>query len=45
MEKENCKLIFVIDKETKNKFQIKCIENGEKMSKVLNSFIKEYTNE
>lgn len=36
------KINIVIDSDLKKQFNIKCIENGTDMSKVLKSFIKEY---
>lgn len=43
MEKNTTdKINIVIDSELKKQFNIKCIENGTDMSKVLKSFIKEY---
>ena len=38
------KINIAIESELKREFNIKCIENGTNMSKVLKSFIKEYVN-
>lgn len=40
--KENDTFNMKINSELKQKFNIKCIENGTQMSKVLKKYIKEY---